>query len=1000
MREFEIYADHPALKRYIRDVNKLQHDKNLRKQKANSLKNLLKYFGKQIQWKLIENFPIISFGNVHYVSGVFIDNFDIIQGIWVNLPDECDIEQEISALSDKGLPSRNTLFQSGDRLVLWRRGRKMIDSLFLSEEKGIPAIRSFLNSPLKSYGNLISLAEKIDEEGPILINSWTERIKQEREKNRIFEEAFTIYKQKTQKKIHLGRGSMEGSITQYLLIRKLSDKIFKRTAFINSASISGEIEELLTKAPSLRSPPGLLREIEPIIRQVASLLVDNDEKLLFLETLLTKFYPDRDKKGPTLHFFLATQKIFSRFLINTVDFLFRREFKKSFADNNINILNPFSGSGYYIRQLLRTIDNQKLKEKYSSDIYGHEPRLLSHYLSLINIESEYIELSDKFLSFPGLYMIDTFTLTGETGLLLYGEEEKSNQEKHQNSYSIIIGETPTGIDDFYKGKKQKYPSVEKRVYQTYATSSSARNKAAISDTYVKAIRWASDKILENGEGIVALVCKNNFIEDLSFDGLRKHLMVEFDSAYIIDICRTPGISKHHHLGEDRAIVLLIKNKQATKKGIYFRRLSWDDFINRACQTESQLFFKDIQWRKLKPDRHHTWLTEGLQKNFESLLPMGTKISKAGKENSIFRIYGRGVATARDAWMYNFSRENLTRNIQELIHVYNKHVQTWGAFPFKPDINDFLAETYSRFPWSDSLKSYLQRQLPISFKESNIRGALYRPFIRKFLYFDQHLIDRWYQIPHMLPTEMSERENRIICVSSPGSKHFSIFVSNLVPDLNLFAGASPIQCFPFYLYDNDGRNKRENITDWALDKFVNHYNDTRITKVDVFHYIVAMLHHPGYIRKYNANLRKQLPRIPLIKEYYEMVKAGSNLVRLNLYFEGQEEYPLKQSIEIKQTSDWQFEKMNFTQDRRGIKINDNIVISNIPPKAFEYMIGNRSALEWIVEQYRSKNIVDAGSNDNPNRNSDPTYIIRLIRQITTVSLESQKIINSMPESNNI
>jgi predicted helicase len=876
----------------------------------------------------------------------------------------------------------------------------MIDSLFLSEETGISTINSFLKSPLKSYGNLVSLADRIDEEGPILVNSWTERIRREREENHSFQESFNIFKKKTQKMLHLGRSSLEASIVQYMLIRRLSDKIFKRTAFITSAPISEDIEHLLTASSSLRSPPELLREIEPIIRQVAALLVDNDEKLLFLETLLTKFYPDREKKGPLLHYYLTTKKIFSKFLIESVDFLFSREFKKTISENDINILNPFSGSGYFIRQVLRNLDPQRLNVKYISELYGHETRLLPYYLSLINIENEYLQLTGKYIPFSGLNMFDTFTLTRETGLLLYDEEEEIIKDKQKIPFSVIIGETPIGIDDIFKGKRKQYPSVEKRVFLTYGSSSTARNKAVISDTYVKAIRWASDKIAENDEGIVALICKNNFVEDLSFDGLRKHLGKEFDSVYVLDICRTDGLSKHHHQGDDKAILLLIRNKLSTKKGIYFRRLTWDEFINKACLTETHVFFRHSFWREIKPDKHYTWLTEGLQKNYESLLPMGTKMSKVGKENSIFRIYGRGVATARDAWMYNFSRENLTQNIQEMISVYNKHVITWGALPSKPDINDYLGDENSRIPWSDSLKSYLQRQISLRYKTVNVRDALYRPFIRKFLYFDQHLIDRWYQIPHMLPTTMSERENRIICVSSPGSKHISIFASNLIPDLNLFAGSSPIQCFPFYIFDSDGQNKRENITDWALEKFAKHYKDSRITKFDIFHYVYAILHHPVYIRKYGANLRQQLPRIPFIKEFHDIVKVGSNLARLHLFYDGQEEYPLKRTTEFKGDPDWHFKKMIFTKDRRGIKINDDLLISNIPVKAFDYMIGNRSALEWIIEQYRKRNVTSAGNEDDPNRPADPAFIIRLIGQIITVSLESQKLINSMPGSNEI
>jgi predicted helicase len=218
---------------------------------------------------------------------------------------------------------------------------------------------------------------------------------------------------------------------------------------------------------------------------------------------------------------------------------------------------------------------------------------------------------------------------------------------------------------------------------------------------------------------------------------------------------------------------------------------------------------------------------------------------------------------------------------------------------------------------------------------------------------------------------------------------------MIPDLNLFAGASPIQCFPLYHYDRDGQNRRENISDWALQKFINKYKDQRITKFDIFHYIYAILHHPAYIRKYAANLKKQLPRIPFIRNFQEMAEAGKNLARLHIYYEGQEEYPLKKNVSFAENPNWQIEKMILSKDRRNIKINDSLTLSNIPAKAFEYIVGNRSALEWVIEQYRLRDVLKNDNVDDPNKAADPTYISRLICQVITVSLETIKIIQAMP-----
>jgi predicted helicase len=1000
MQEVEIYKDHPALKKYFREANKIKGSKDHRNLKALALNNLIKYFAKQIQWKLIENFPVTSNDTITYVKGVLLDNFDIIQGIWVNLPDTCDVDNKISELRNTGLPLRNTLFQSNDHLILWRRGRKMIDTQFETEEKGISTLKSFLKSPLKSYTNLVDVADRFADEGPNLVNTWVGKIRDELKINQNFKNSFEVFRTRHLKKIYLGRGSLELTIVQYLLIRRLCDKIFKRTAFITSSPLSKNFEELLSPASTLRSPPEFLREVEPIIRQVATLLIDYDERLLFLETLFGKFFPDREKKGHLLHYSVATKKIFARFLVDSISSFLSKEFKNSLSDKELYVLNPFTGTGYYLRQILRQIESENMYNKYSLEIHGHETRLLQYFLSLINIECEYLELTGKYIPYSGLHLIDTLSLSNKTGLFLDSDEDEGKLHTQKLPYSLIIGETPSGSDDLYKGRKRQYAEIEKRVFQTYGSSSTARNKAVIADSYVKALRWASDRILENGKGIVAFVSKDNFIEDLAFDGLRKHLGKDFDLIYILDISRPEGISRYHQQGSAKALIFLIKNDEVTKKGIFFKRVTWDDFIKNSYLSDLHTFFRYKNWREIIPDKHSTWLTEGLQKDFESLLPIGTKISKSGKENSIFRLYGRGVATARDAWMYNFSQENLSRNIQEMIRVYNKQVQTWGNLPSKPDVNEYLGMESTGIPWSDSLKSYLKRQIMLRFKSTNIRNALYRPFVRKYLYFDQHLIDRWYQIPHMLPTSMSERENRIICVSSPGSKHFSLFISNLIPDLNLFAGASPIQCFPLYIFDNDGKNKRDNITDWALERFCKQYKDYRITKYDIFHYVYAVLHHPGYIRKYTANLRQQLPRIPMIKDFYKLSIAGAHLAKLHLFYDGQEEYPLRKNFKLNEKPDWKIEKMSFTKDRRSIMINESLSLSNIPFKAFEYMIGNRSALEWIIEQYRLRSVASAGGEDNPNQSVDPAYISRLIGQVTTISIESQKIINSISNSHDI
>lgn len=997
MHELEIHSDHPYIKSYLISLEKFKDTSSELKYPSSGFASLLKYFSKPVKWKLFENFPIITKSGVRYVSGACLDGLNLVQGVWINLSDTEDIEYQIKRMLSEGIPTHNTLFQNSERLVLWRRQKKVFDTTLEKPKDYSSVLNIFFKSSFRSSLQLEQITDRLLHEGPIYIASWLELIRNEYLNNEEFKNRYDVLADtlKRNNTIDIKKYSPDILLLQYILLRRLCDKAFKRTAYITSISFSRIFEKVIAVSDALKRSPDIISDLEPVTRQVAVDLTD-DEKLIFLETILNKFFPEKNKKAERLHFVKAAKKIYARFLVKSVQYLLEQEFEKSLATEHLKILHPFFRSGQVVAELLGNLDKKSLIKKYNEDIYGHDINLLSLFFSHLQIESEYLRLTGKFSAFSNLDLIDTLSLSGESSLDLYSDEYSDRIEELMNqNLSVIMGETPDGSEEYYKKRKSHYSYIDKRVFITYASASTARNKSVISDIYVKAIRWASDKIAQNKTGIIALVCKNNFIEDLAFDGLRKHLVKEFSSVYILDIFRSEKADGHLSMGENKAILILVKNKGSSKKGIFYQRMGWEAFREAVYRKEQFNFNKDFAWRAISPDKHHTWLTEGLQKDFETHLPMGTKISKSGKENAIFRIYGRGVATARDAWMYNFDRDSLAGNIQELIQVYNKYVQTWTQLPSKPDVDEFISESESGIPWSESLKSYLRRQVKIRYKSVKIRNALYRPFVSKYLYFDQHLIERWYQIPYMLPTTMSEKENRIICVTSPGSKNTSVFITNLIPDLNLFAGASPVQCFPLYHYDREKKTKIENITDWALQKYIDHYKDSSIIKFDIFHYTYAMLHHPDYIRKYAANLRKELPRIPFVKRFNDMVEAGKNLARLHLFWEGQAEYPLRQNISFANKPDWQIEKMQIEKDQRSIKLNDYVTLSHIPSAAFEYIIGQRSVLEWVIDQYRLREAIAGGGADDPNRPTDPTCISRLIAQVITVSLETVKIIKNMP-----
>ncbi len=405
----------------------------------------------------------------------------------------------------------------------------------------------------------------------------------------------------------------------------------------------------------------------------------------------------------------------------------------------------------------------------------------------------------------------------------------------------------------------------------------------------------------------------------------------------------------------------------------------------------------VDWQAVEPDAKHTWLTEGLHNEFDDFLPIGTYEAKAGEGKAIFAMFSNGVKTNRDAWAYNFTKKQLAQNIQRMIKVYNDQVYKWASTGGKARVDDFVLNDDTQISWSEGLKNALKGGSTIEYNENKLRPALYRPFTQTDLYFDKHINERQYQMSAMFPT--SDVENLTICLTDRGSeKPFMVLMTDRIADLHVVGAGCSAQCFPFYTYDEDGSNRRENITDWALEQFRAQYQDDSIAKWDIFHYVYGLLHHPTYRETYAANLRRELPRIPYAPEFWPFAQAGQKLAELHVNYEQQAEYPL-QFVENKdEPLNWRVEKMRLSKDKTQLKYNEFLTLAGIPPEVFEYRLGNRSALDWVIDQYRVKTDKRSGIVNDPNNLDDEQYIVRLVGQVITVSLETVRIVKNLPELN--
>ncbi|HYU72135.1 MAG TPA: type ISP restriction/modification enzyme [Ktedonobacteraceae bacterium] len=414
----------------------------------------------------------------------------------------------------------------------------------------------------------------------------------------------------------------------------------------------------------------------------------------------------------------------------------------------------------------------------------------------------------------------------------------------------------------------------------------------------------------------------------------------------------------------------------------------------------------INWLELHPDENYTWITEGLHTEFATFLPIGSREAKAARSVSIggtevktiFKTYSPGMQTGRDRWMYDFDRKSLVVKADNMIETYDAEISRWLRAGSPEDIDEFLLRDDTKIQWSSRLKECLIRKMEAKFEERAIRNALYRPFTGQFVYFDSIMTHRQGAFPIIFPKPTTERENTIIIVGGYGRKHFAVLVSNHISDFNFYG--DPAQCFPFYTYSADGTNRRENITDWALAQFQAKYGP-EVTKWDIFHYVYAMLHHPQYRERYAENLKRDLPHIPLLhtaEAFQICVGVGRQLIDTHLNYEQAQEYSKLEWFENKDVPfSWRVEKMRLSTDRRVVVVNESLRLGPLPPECFAYRLGNRSAIEWVIDQYQVSKDPRSGIESDPNRVDDEEYIIHLIGKVVTVSVETVRLVNELAQA---
>ena len=635
--------------------------------------------------------------------------------------------------------------------------------------------------------------------------------------------------------------------------------------------------------------------------------------------------------------------------------------------------------------------------------------LLPYYIASMNIEHEYFEATGEYKAFEGICLVDTFETSKHQAALFVRANTERVRRQQRTPIFVVIGNPPYNagqVNENDNNKNRKYPDIDKRVAETYIKNSSATYFADLGDPYVKAFRWASDRIALNQEGIVAFITNSNFLDGIAFDGMRQQLFQDFDTLYILDlggnVRKNPKLSGTTHnvfgIQVGVGISFLVRKKktqepiQNSQHKIFYAKT--DEFWRKGEKydfLELKGHIDNIEWKELLPDVKHNWLTVGIDNSFDSLMPMGTKEAKIIKESgsaTIFKMYSLGVATNRDQYVYSFNLKELEQRAVLFNNIYNTSVDSLKR---GNELSSLIDVTDQRIKWTRQTKRSLENLQSHDYSKEHLRLCLYRPFTKMYLYYDDFWNEEQYKINRIFP--FNDVNNQVICLNGIGSsKPFHCLASNITPDLHLTGDS---QCFPFYTYSEDGNTRQENIIDWALTQYQTQYQDNKISKKDIFNYVYGILHHPVYREKYAANLKRELPHIPFTPDFWGFATAGKQLAELHVNYEKQPEYKLTWIEEESAKVHYRVDKMTLSKDKTQIVYNDFLTLAGIPPEVFLYRLGNRSALEWIIDQYRVSTDKRSGITNDPNRLDDPQYIVRLIGKVITVSLETVKIVKSLP-----
>lgn len=1008
---------------YRADLDRMKAISGSRRESVlrDAFKTLLYRWGRSQDLLLVPEHSLITDkGSRIYLDGALLNSLRIPFGYWEAKDADDQLDKEIADKFRKGYPKDNIIFSDDVTAVLFQAGHEADRASMDDVDALLHLLTRFFSFERPEVADFRKAVRKFATDLPAILEALRERIAEKRASSRDFKRAEDAFLKHAQDAINpqVSEEDVQEMLIQHILTEDIFAKVFDNPDFHQKNNVAAALYALEDKLFGYGEKQALLKALGPYyagIASTAAVLESHSEKQGFLKGLYENFYKVYNPKAADRLGVVYTPGEIVRFMIRSADWLCEQHFGKNLIDTGVEILDPATGTGTYIVELLEHFrgDHEKLRHKYKEELHANEVAILPYYVANLNIEASFAAITGQFAEYPNLCFVDTLDNVAalEThkeqhfgDLLGSLSDENMARVKRQNErkISVIVGNPPYNANQQNENDNNKnrgYDQIDKRIRQTYIKASTAQ-KTKMLDMYVRFFRWASDRIVE--DGILAFITNRSFIDAHMADGFRRIVAQDFAEGWIVDLGGdykkkgAGGTGNVFGIGTGVAVSFWVKRKghEGKAKLTYLAappgrgedKLAWLGSVSLGSGN----------WLTL-PQREDAAWVDIPERDWSALIPIGNKSTKLGigGDSAIFKLFSLGVVTARDEWVYG-RPGTVNDRVRLLTEVYTAERKKWVAIGGQGKVSDFVDR---RIKWTSELEAHLVRGTKLEVNPAHLRLALYRPFSKLETYYAPVITHRTYQQPSIFPFE--GQENLAICLSDPTSqKPLLVLAVDAVPDLHFVGAAAGTNCLPRYRYTKSGE-RIDNITDWGLAQFTNHYGaDAGITKDAIFAYCYAVLHDPVYREKYALNLKREFPRIPFYPDFAQWAAWGETLLQLHIHYEAVAPFALNRvDTPSAKRADGQppKPKLKSLPESGVIMIDEDTQLTGIPPEAWAYRLGNRSGIDWVLDQHKEKTPKDPTIRAKFNTYRFADYkesCITLLAKVVTVSLETLAITNAM------